>query len=193
MLQISYKYFKDNNISISSEIVNLIVERCRGDRLNLYNEIDKISSLAKSRKKLTAEEILTLTNLAENYSISELADCCLSKNAKKVNKILNENNFSSDECILILRTILYKTKRLLDLKKNYKISNNIDESISSYKPPIFWKDKQIVKNQVLTWKIKDIETLLININYTEINVKKHASNSLKLVLDFLFNTVKFNN
>ena len=125
LYQISTNFFSEHKVSISRELINLIIERCRGDRQNLFNEIEKISSLLLSKKKITTEDVIKLTNLAENYSISELADNCLAKNTNKVNKILNENKFSSDECILILRTLLFKTKRLLELSKNNIHNKNI--------------------------------------------------------------------
>ena len=64
------------------------------------------------------------------------------------------------------------------------------EVISNYKPPIFWKDKQIVKNQVLKWNLKDSENLISRINETELNIKKNYSNSLNIVSDFIINTAK---
>ena len=191
--QISSNFFKEHKISISREMINLIIERCRGDRQNLFNEIEKISSLLLSKKKITTEDVIKLTNLAENYSISDLADNCLAKNTNKVNKILNENKFSSDECILILRTLLFKTKRLLELSRKNIHNKNIEQTISSSRPPIFWKDKQIVKNQIMNWKVSEVENLIINIKNLEIDVKKHASSSLNLVFDFILNTTSASN
>ena len=193
LYQISSNFFNEHKISISREMINLIIERCRGDRQNLFNEIEKISSLLLSKKKITTEDVIKLTNLAENYSISELADNCLAKNTNKVNKILNENKFSSDECILNLRTLLFKTKRLLELSRKNIQNKNVEQTISSSRPPIFWKDKQIVKNQIMNWKVNEVENLIINIKNLEIDVKKHASSSLNLVLDFILNTASANN
>ena len=193
LYQIANNFFNGNKISISREMMNLIVERCRGDRRNLYNELEKISFLLFTKKKISIDDLIKLTNLAENYSISELSDNCLAKNIGKVNKILNENKFSDDECILILRTLLFKTKRLLELSKNNTNNKNIDQTISSFRPPIFWKDKQIVKNQIMSWKINDIENLIVKIKNTEIEVKKHASNSIHLVFDFILATASTNN
>ena len=186
-------FFREKNIAISREILNLIIDRCRGDRQNLKTELEKISSLLISKKKIDIEDIIVLTNLAENYSISELVDNCLSKNIYKTNKILNENNFSSDESILILRTLLSKTKRLLSLGKDYQQNNNIDITLSSHKPPIFWKDKEIVKNQILKWKIKDIENLLFSLKDIELASKKHSANSLNIIFDFILSTAQPSN
>ena len=191
--QISSNFFSEHKISISREMINLIIERCRGDRQNLFNEIEKISALLLSKKKITTGDVIKLTNLAENYSISELADNCLAKNTNKVNKILNENRFSSDECILILRTLLFKTKRLLELSRKNIHNKNIEQTISSSRPPIFWKDKQVVKSQIMNWKVGEVENLIINIKNLEIDVKKHASSSLNLVFDFILNTSSANN
>ena len=193
LAQIANNFFRENNISISREILNLVVERCRGDRNNLYTELEKISSLMLSKKRINTEDIIQLTNLAENYSISELVDNCLSKNISKTNKILNENNFSSEECILILRTFLSKTKRLLTMRKDYQSNENIDKTLVSYKPPIFWKDKNIVKNQILKWKVNEIEKLLYSINDMELSVKKNSISSLNIIYDFIMSTAQPNN
>ncbi len=183
-------FFKNKKISISQEGINLIVERSSGDRMNLENELNKISNFLVNKGKISIEEILKLTNLAENYGISELADNCLAKNLKKINKIFNENIFSADDCILIIRTLLLKTKRLLEIKKISSSNKNLDEIISNYKPPIFWKDKEIVKNQALKWNLKDSENLISQIYKTELNIKKNYISSLNIVSDFIINTAR---
>ena len=138
-------FFRDNKIQISQQTINLIVDRCRGDRQNLNNELKKIESFIINKKIINIEDLVKLTNLAENYTVSELIDNCLAKNKKKTINILNENNYLLEDCILILRTLLIKSKRLLQLCLENKNIKNIDSVVSSFKPPIFWKDKEIVK------------------------------------------------
>ena len=181
-------FFKNLNIPISREAINMITERCNGDRQNLNNELNKISNYLVGKSKISLEEIEKITNLTENHSISELADNCLSKNTKKTIKILNENNFSSDDCIQITRTMLSKSKRVLKLKNDCEDGKNIDEAISEFKPPIFWKDKTIVKNQLLAWQKNDAKTLITEINNIELLIKKNSTNSLNIISDFILNT-----
>ena len=188
--QITNSFFLKNKISLSQEIVNLIVERSRGDRINLMNELEKISLFMLNKKKINIEDVIKLTNLAENYSVSELADNCLLKNLNKVNKIFNENVFSVDDCILIIRTLLIKSKRILELKKVQNTNKNIEEIISNYRPPIFWKDKEIVKNQINKWELDDAEKMIYKINKTELEVKQNYTNALNIVSDFVLNTAK---
>ncbi len=190
LVQLANNFFKNNKISISQEIVNLIVERSSGDRINLNNELNKISLFLLNKEKINIDEVIKLTNLAENYSISELADNCLSKNIKKINKIFNENAFSVDDCIIIVRNLLSKTKRLLEIKKINNSNKNIEQIISDYKPPIFWKDKEIVKNQASKWNLKDTEKLIYKIHDIELMVKKNYYSSLNIISDFILNTAK---
>ncbi len=143
-----------------------------------------------NKKKINIEDVIKLTNLAENYSVSELADNCLLKNLNKVNKIFNENIFSLDDCILIIRTLLMKSKRLLELKKVQRTNKNLDEIITSYKPPIFWKDKEIVKNQINKWELVDTEEMIYKINKTELEVKQNYTNALNIVSDFVLNSAR---
>ena len=178
------KFFRDNKIQISQQSINLVVQRCRGDRQNLKNELEKIKSFIKNKNKINSEDLLRLTSLAENYSVSELVDNCLAKNKIKTVKILNENNFSLEDCIVIIRILLMKSKRLLKLTE--KINNkNIDETISIFKPPIFWKDKEIIKKQIKSWSYKSIENLIFKISETELLIKKNSFNSINILSDFI--------
>jgi len=189
--QIANGFFIKNKISLSQEIVNLIVERSRGDRINLMNELEKISLFMINKKLINIGDIIKLTNLAENYSAAELADNCLLKNLNKVNKIFNENVFTLDDCILIIRTLLIKSKRILELKKVQNTNKNIEEIISNYRPPIFWKDKEIVKNQINKWKLYDVEKMVYKINKTELEIKQNYTNALNIVSDFVLNSAKY--
>ena len=118
LARIANNFFRNKKIPISQESINLMVERCRGDRENINNEISKTESFIKYKKKITVDEILKITNLSENYSYSDLSDHCLNKNLKKTMNILNENNYTSEDCIMIIRIMLSKVKRLVMLKEN---------------------------------------------------------------------------
>jgi len=191
---IAVNFFREKKISISQETINLIAERCKGDRENLNNELKKVENFAMSRKKISAEDILKLSNLAGNYNASELTDNCLAKNIKKTANILNENNYSNEDCILIVRTLLTKTKRLLQLQEEVKKNKSIEQVITNFKPPIFWKDKEIVKQQMNHWPLEKINNMIGNINEIEILIKKNSANSLYILSDFIINqTNKSNN
>ena len=182
---ITYDFFKKNKLSVSQESINLIVERSMGDRQNLKNELSKIENFIVNKKKIGIEEIAKLTNLAENYDISELIDNCLAKNKTKTIHILNENRHSLEDCIFIIRTFLIKSKRLLKLNKELEIKKNIENAISSHKPPIFWKDKEIIKQQLKNWSCKETENLIYRINETELLIKKNSQNSINILSNFI--------
>ena len=139
------------------------------------------------KKKIEINDIIKLTNIAENYSVFELAENYLTKNGKQISKILNENNYTNEDCILILRTILNKAKRLLKLKDSEKITGNVDLTISSYKPTIFWKEKEAVKKQIQLWSITEVKKMLYRLNDLEILIKQNSINSLNFVSDFVRN------
>ena len=178
-------FFREKNISISNQMINFITARSRGDRQNLNNELTKIENFAINQKKINLEDIVKLTNLAENYNVSELIDSCLSKNKKKTIHILNENNYSLEDCILIIRSLLIKSKRLIVLCKQTAVSKNIETVISSFKPPIFWKDKEIVKQQVRSWSYENAEKLTYEINEIELLIKRHSNSSVNILSDFI--------
>ena len=183
--KLAYNFFNQKKISISPANINLIVNKCNGDRETLFNELDKIEYFSKSRKKITEENIIKLTNLIENHSISELVDNCLAKNKQKIINILNESNFNNEDCIMITRSFLLKSKKILKLCSEFKSNKNIDLTISSAKPPVFWKDKEITKQQIYKWTPDKIKKLIYRLNEIELLVKKNINNSINLITDFI--------
>ena len=193
LLQMVQNIFREKNINVSNEIINLIIERSKGNRINITNELEKILSFSKINKKIRLEDVLKLTNLSENYNISELVDQNLSKNKKKTINILNENNLNTEENILILRTFLNKLKKLKNLKINLEKNKNIELVLSSSKPPIFWKDKEIVKQQLKTLSLTEIKYLIHRVNDLELEIKKNNQISDQILNNFILENLKSTN
>ena len=188
LTQLCGNFFKKINVPISREILNIIVDKCQGDRNNLNQELGKVEMFINGNTNVKVSDILKLISLSENYTVSELVDSCLSKNVKDTTKILNENIYTNDDCMLILRTMLNKTKRLIKLRDDYDETKNLDTTVSNFRPPIFWKDKDIVKKQLLKWDKKNSSQLIFEINELEKIIKKNTENSLRITYDFVLST-----
>jgi len=195
LLQLAYNFFNNKNIAVSRENINLIINKCNADREVLLNELNKVEHYVKDGKKISNNEIIKLTNLNENHSISELVDHCLAKNKRKIIEILNENNFNNEDCIIITRSFLNKSKKILNLSTEFEKNKNIELTISTAKPPIFWKDKEITKKQVHQWKPENIKKLIYKLNEIELLIKKNLNNSINLITDFILeqSTLETNN
>ena len=188
LAEIAKNFFNNFKISVSQEIINLLASRCNGNRGHLKSELDKILLYINDKKNISLEEIYKLTNLAENFSVNELVDSSLSKNFRKTSEILNESKYKTEDGILILRTFLQKAKRLLSLYERQGSNVSFDSLINDYKPIIFWKDKPIVKRQLENWSKSKIKDLIVNINKTEIFLKKNGSIGSMLVFNFIYET-----
>ena len=183
--KLTYNFLRERKISISPSNINIVINKCSGDRETLINELQKIELFSKNGKKINDDNISKLINLSENHNISELVDNCLVQNKGKIIRILNENNFSNEDCIMIVRSFLIKSKKLLTLSKAFETNKNIDLTISSAKPPIFWKEKEVTKQQILKWSSKNIKQLIYSISETELQIKKNINNSINLIADFI--------
>ena len=186
LINIAKAFFVERKISVSYETLNLLVNRCNGDRGNLKQELKKISNYLTGKKILSLKEISTLTNLSENYSAAELVDASLCKNMKKTQEIIDENNYSNEDTFLVLRTFLQKTKKILNLMENIKNNKDIEKVIAEHKPTIFWKDKPVIKKQLQIWSIKSMKNLIYKLNDIEIRIKKNNALSLVLMKNFIF-------
>ena len=181
------QFFRNKKIRISQQLINILIERSRGDRKNLNNELVKIEAFSLNKKNISLEKIIKLTNLADNYSASELIDHSLAKNTRKTVTILNENNYSDEDNIIIIRTLLTKLKRLLKIYELVDEKNNIEQAISSCKPPVFWKDKPLVTQQIRSWKKDSLKNLIYKTNEIELLIKKNSSIAKNILSDFIIN------
>jgi len=184
LINIVYSFLKEKKILLSQSDVNLLINRCNNDRGNIENELNKIEMLSET-KKIKPEDIIKIINLYENYEISDLVDNCLAKNHKKTLNIINENNFSSEEVVLIIRIFINKAKKLLYLADNYAANKDLEKTISSSRPPIFWKNKEIIKQQIIKWKSNSIKKLIFDLNNIELQIKKNSLSSINILTNFI--------
>ena len=184
------QFFRNKKIPVSQELINILIERSRGDRKNLNNELKKIENFSLNKKSINLQEIIRLTNLADNYSASELIDHSLAKNTRKTVSILNENNYSDEDNIIIIRTLLSRLKRLLKIYELIDEKNNIDQAISSFKPAIFWKDKPLVNQQIRSWGKQELKSLIYESSEIKLLIKKNSNIAKNILSDFIINNSK---
>jgi DNA polymerase-3 subunit delta len=185
LYQLVQNFFREKKLSISSENINLIIDRSKTNRNNIRTELEKILIFSKNKTTVQTKDLVKLINLSENHDISELVDQCLSKNKKKTINILNENNLNTDENILILRSFLNKLKRLKKLKINLEKNKNIEQVLSSFKPQIFWKDKDVIKQQLNNTSLVEIDYLIKKINKLELEIKRNFLLSNQIMTNFI--------
>ena len=185
LYQLVQNFFKEKKLSISSENINLIIDRSKTNRNNIRTELEKILIFSRNKTTVQTKDLVKLINLSENHDISELVDQCLSKNKKKTINILNENNLNTDENILIIRSFLNKLKRLKKLRINLEENKNIEQVLSSFRPQIFWKDKDVIKQQLNNMSLVEINYLIKKINKLELEIKKNFLLSNQIMTNFI--------
>ena len=163
-----------NNIQLSDSQNEVIINSSSLKRSKIKEVIEKLN-LYKNSGKITdqiIEEICTDVDLKKN---DEIIDILLSKNEKNINEFIsNMSNYEKNfiEIIIILRSFIIK---ILDIQKNNK-NLSIDERIERYKPPIFWKDKDRIKNILKIWSANNLEKFLSNLNIIETEFKRNDLN-----------------
>ena len=175
---------KKNNIALSNESINLLIEKSNLDRNNLRNEIEKIKSYSLNKKKIELNEIKSLINFSGDYKSDLLVNECLCGNTLQYKKILSELYINTINQILLLRILSNKIHRLMKIKEQENGSNNIDNLINTSKPAIFWKEKPIVKRQLSVWSLEDLKKMIPDINNTELLCKKNPQISNSIFFSF---------
>ena len=181
---IAQSEFRKNNISLSRDAINLLIEKSNSDRNNLRNEIEKIKSYSLNKKNLELNEIKSLINFSGDYKSDILVNECLCGNISQYKKIISELYVNTVSQILLLRILSNKNQRLLKIKEQKNKSNNLDNLIKNAKPSIFWKEKPLVKKQLSLWSLNELKKMISGINNTELLCKKNPQISKAIFFNF---------
>ena len=175
---------KKNNIVLSKECINLLVAKSNSDRNNLKNEIEKIKSFALNKKNLEIDEIKSIINFSGEYKSDRFINECLCGNIPQYKKILSELYKNTVNQVFFLRVLSNKIQRLLNMKKLENDHNSLDGLINLSNPPIFWKEKSMVKKQLTIWSLHDLKTTIHEISDIEILCKKNHQISKIIFFNF---------
>jgi len=176
--------FKKNDIILSRELINLLIEKSNNDRNNLRNEIGKITSFALNKKNLEIDEIKSIINFSGEYKSDSLINECLCGNIAQYKKILSELYLNTVNQISLLRILSNKIQRLLYMKEMERNYNDLDGLLNASKPPIFWKEKPMVKKQLTIWTLGNLKNTIYEINDIELLCKKNPQISNMVFFDF---------
>jgi DNA polymerase-3 subunit delta len=181
-----FNFLKKNDLRLSNEIINLLIEKTNSNRQILKNELEKLKNLIITKKKINPVDIAKLVKNSDGDNFFELIDFFLLKDKNRLQKILNEINLSSDNTINIVRILLLRIKKLIRIKEIIKSNNqDIEKILNSYKPPIFWKEKEIIKKQIDINSLDNLNEFTKIIFNLEKIIKKYPDNALKFMLNFL--------
>ena len=175
---------KKNNIMLSQEAINLLIEKSNSDRNNLRNEIGKIHSYSLNKKKLELTDIISLINFSGDYKSDIFINECLCGNINQYKKIISEFYVNTINQILLLRILSNKIQRLLKIKAEESKSNNVVNLINNVKPAIFWQEKPLVKKQLSIWSLNDLKKIIGEINDIELLCKKNPNISKIIFFNF---------
>ena len=175
---------KKNNIMLSQEAINLLIEKSNSDRNNLRNEIGKIHSYSLNKKKLELTDIISLINFSGDYKSDIFINECLCGNITQYKKIISELYVNTVNQILLLRILSNKIQRLIKIKAKENKSNNVDNLINAIKPTVFWKEKPLLKKQLSIWSLNNLKKIIDEINNIELLCKKNPQISKVIFFNF---------
>ena len=185
---IAHTKLKENNITLSRESLNFLIEKSNSDRDNLYNELKKIIAYSLNKKKLELDDIKSLTNFSGDYKSDILVNECLCGNLLQYKKMISEFYINAGNQILLLRILGNKVQRLLKIKGKEDKFKNLENLINNAKPAIFWKEKPLIKKQLSIWTFKELNKIINEINNTELLCKKNPQIS-KFIFINLFSGI----
>ena len=181
---IAQNELRKNGINLSMESINLLIEKSNSDRQNLKTEIEKVIAFAKDKKLVSIEEIKAIVNFSGEHKTDIIINECLCGNISEYKKIISELYVGTINQIYLLRILNNKILKLLNMKKLEKDYKSLDNLLDSSKPPIFWKEKPMIKKQLSIWNLKDLTKIIYEVNEVEFQCKKNPQVSRLIFFNF---------
>lgn len=165
---------------LSPENINLITENCNNDRVKLNNELNKINLFFQD-KNLKKEELMSLLNVKVHDDFNALRDMAIKGDKTNTNKLLNNSIIDADKSTYYLAFVNQRFGKLLSICELQK-DKNIEQILNSIKPPIFWKEKPIILEQLKKWNIKRIKKVQSDIYNLEIKIKTTSTIDKNIII-----------
>jgi len=180
-----FNYIKkelDEFKGLTNEICNLIISNSKLDRRLIQNEITKIKIFFND-KIIKTEPLQNLLNAKKESDFDEIRDSAITGEKIKLNKLLSSSNLNKEELFFYLNSLIFKFKKIKDLLNNRE--KNVESIIDNARPPIFWKEKPILKKQLYIWSKKNIDKIINILNEAEILAKKNSQIESALIFNNL--------
>ena len=139
---------------------------------------------SKNKETISFNQVKILTSSTEELNAQNLINCCLCGNIFEFKKILSNLYSNTINYLQILKPFSRKVERLIKIKKIENKFQNIDTLVNQLRPPIFWKEKPLIKQQLKIWKQKELIELITKLNVIELECKKNNDLSNLIFLDF---------
>jgi len=172
---------KQKKINLNVDQLSILQTKKNLNRLKIIEIISKLEILSESKTTITTNILESICNdqsCPDNEEFSLLSGT----NQQEIENFLNSTH-NPLENVIILKNTIFRIFRIIDFSKE----KNPIEALEYYKPPIFWKEKEKLKNIIKIWKTKDLQKLMIKLNNLETNLKKNYDNSLVYQNNFFTN------
>ena len=167
---------------LTNEVCNLIISNSKLDRRLIQNEIIKVKTFFYN-KIIKKESLQNLLNLKKETGFDEIRDSAITGEKIKLNKLLSSNSLNKEDLFFFLNSLIFKFKKMKDLLSSK--DKSVESIIDNARPPIFWKEKPILKKQLNIWSKKNIDKIINTLNETEILAKKNSQIESSIIFNNL--------
>ena len=184
---ILFQKLKDNNVAVSKEFVNSIFEINSLNRQDINDAVDKIQ-LIQNTSNVTEDNLKNIFYSSEDNNNFEIINFCLLGNKQNINKVLSNIYAQGINFNEILAALKYKVNKLIEISESNNANIDINQLVENFKPPIFWKEKNVVKEQLKRWDKAELKKLMEIVYDTEIACKKNYDASSIILQQLIVST-----
>ena len=155
-----YETLSQNDIEISSHLIEYISNKLGDDRSVNRNEIEKISLYAAKTKTINKEEIDLVLGDNNLPILDKLVDNVFKGKTETIGPLLTKIRAEGIQPIVITRYFQSHVKILITISAKKQKGLSIQAAVNNIRPPIYFKRKQSIINHSKLFSIRGCSALM---------------------------------
>ncbi|MGY8985081.1 MAG: DNA polymerase III subunit delta [Sphingomonadales bacterium] len=162
-----------NNLKADPQAISFLLNNLGSDRLISRSELEKIVLYAGDRidRVIKLEDVITLIGDSATLTLNDIASATTGGDLKRLDQLLERAQSQGENAIAIIRALSRRLQQFHLVKGLIEAGQPIDSAIGKLRPPLFFKEKDIFRNQLFLWSSQKLGKALLLLSDAELGCK----------------------
>ncbi len=152
--------FAQQGLQLSKAAADIFFELVGSDRTTAQREAEKLAVYCYGQSEIGEDDVMSVCGQTGSHSVDALCDAVLAGQAAETDRLFSALDGESANPGSVLAQMLYQVQRLQVMCLDMSTGATVETAMQRAKPPVFYKRKSIVGNQLRRFDIDACEQFI---------------------------------
>jgi DNA polymerase-3 subunit delta len=179
-----------HDVAASSEAVSYLVAHLGNDRLVTRSELEKLALYAGNGGRIELADAVACVGDSTALSLDDVIFAAADGDAARLEGSLFRCLQEGQSAVGILRAVMRHFQRLHLAASRMSSGASADEALRAVRPPIFFKQQERFKAQLMAWPVRRAAAALDSLTRAELNSKRAVLPQETILREALFSIAR---